>query len=191
MCAAREKRRAERIVDGGTPTWRHIWSQLKASGWTHKTPPASSNETWWKFIPPGRKANDINAKDYFLGEARVCAHYVSVGPSVEELQATSQDTTESTAAERSDSPPRLRASSGPVNDDRDGIFSSEDENDEYELVPRDRVVLSSPAAILLLGRLGLARRTKMTVTMKLSSTRAMLLSSTTITAIADYEDGAS
>ncbi|KAF4148530.1 hypothetical protein GN958_ATG02286, partial [Phytophthora infestans] len=106
MCAAREKRRAERIVDGGTPTWRHIWSQLKASGWTHKKPPASSIETRWKFIPPGGKANGIEGKDYVLGEDRVCAHYAS--------------------------------------EDRGGIFSSEDEDDEYELVPRDRVVRSSP-----------------------------------------------
>ncbi|KAF4136320.1 hypothetical protein GN958_ATG14492 [Phytophthora infestans] len=193
MCAAREKRRAERIADGGTPTWRHIWSQLKASGWKHKKPPASSIETRWKFIPPGGKANGIEGKDYFLGEDRVCAHYASVlvyvssfnGSSrsaelgvirkslsnvpvplaVEELQATSQVSTESTAAGRCDSPPRLSASSSPMNgmysqrvyldcltywcmacgaDDRGGIFSSEDEDDEYELVPRDRVVRSSP-----------------------------------------------
>ncbi|KAF4031504.1 hypothetical protein GN244_ATG16639 [Phytophthora infestans] len=31
-----------------------------------------------------------------------------------------------------------------MNEDRGGIFSSEDEDDEYELVPRDRVVRSSP-----------------------------------------------
>ncbi|KAF4142390.1 hypothetical protein GN958_ATG08566 [Phytophthora infestans] len=165
MCAAREKRRAERIVDG-----------------------ASSIETRWKFIPPGGKANGIEGKDYFLGEDRVCAHYVSilvyvssfngssrsaelaptpsstevaelttpVGPSVEELQATSQDTTESTTAGRSGPPPRLSASSSPVN----GMYSQRVyldcptycvSEDEYELVPRDRVVSSSPAAHTSIG----------------------------------------
>ncbi|KAF4029424.1 hypothetical protein GN244_ATG18865 [Phytophthora infestans] len=64
VCCA-QKTSAERIVDGDTPTWRHIWSQLNASGWTHKKPPASWIETRWKFIPPGGKANGIEGKDYF------------------------------------------------------------------------------------------------------------------------------
>ncbi|ETP14080.1 hypothetical protein F441_10950 [Phytophthora nicotianae CJ01A1] len=78
MGVMREKRRAERIVDGGTPTWRFIWSQLKASGWTHKLPPASSIETRWKFVPPGGNPFGIEGKDYFLGEDRVLAHYAAV-----------------------------------------------------------------------------------------------------------------
>ncbi|ETP28051.1 hypothetical protein F442_22665 [Phytophthora nicotianae P10297] len=77
MGVMREKRRAERIVDGGTPTWRFIWSQLKASGWTHKLPPASSIETRWKFVPPGGNPFGIEGKDYFLGEDRVLAHYAA------------------------------------------------------------------------------------------------------------------
>ncbi|KAF4038300.1 hypothetical protein GN244_ATG09579 [Phytophthora infestans] len=157
-CARKTSGRAHR-----RRRYAYLAPHLEASGWTHKKPPASSIETRWKFIPPGGKANGIEGKDYFLGEDRVCAHYVStptpsstevaelttpVGPSVEELQATSQDTTESTTAGRSGPPPRLSASSSPVNDDRNGIYSSED---EYELVPRDRVVSSSPAAHTSIG----------------------------------------
>ncbi|KAG3160817.1 hypothetical protein PI126_g6706 [Phytophthora idaei] len=57
------------------PTWA---LQLKASGWTHKLPPASSIETRWKVIPQGGAACGVEGKDYFLGEDRVLAHYASV-----------------------------------------------------------------------------------------------------------------
>ncbi|EGZ13790.1 hypothetical protein PHYSODRAFT_416303, partial [Phytophthora sojae] len=55
--------------------WKAIWRELKASGWTHKLPPASSIETRWKFIPPGGSAAGTEGKDYFLGENAVLAHY--------------------------------------------------------------------------------------------------------------------
>ncbi|EEY53856.1 uncharacterized protein PITG_07476 [Phytophthora infestans T30-4] len=77
MGAAREKRRAERIVEGGTPTWRQTWSELKASEWTHKKPHANSIETRWKLIPPGGKARGIEGTVHVLGEERECAQYTS------------------------------------------------------------------------------------------------------------------
>ncbi|KAF4029545.1 hypothetical protein GN244_ATG18712 [Phytophthora infestans] len=77
MGAAREKRRAERIVEGGTPTWRQTWSELRASGWTHKKPHANSIETRWKLIPPGGKARGIEGTVHVLGEERECAQYTS------------------------------------------------------------------------------------------------------------------
>ncbi|ETM00063.1 hypothetical protein L917_03184 [Phytophthora nicotianae] len=57
MAGARGKRREQRIISGGTPVCRAVWRELKASGWTHKLPPASSIETRWKFIPPGGSAS--------------------------------------------------------------------------------------------------------------------------------------
>ncbi|EGZ29603.1 hypothetical protein PHYSODRAFT_252665 [Phytophthora sojae] len=71
MAGAREKRRTACLLRGETTTWKAIWRELKASGWTHKLPPASSIET-------RRERGWHRCKDYFLGEDRVLAHYARV-----------------------------------------------------------------------------------------------------------------
>ncbi|KAF4138253.1 hypothetical protein GN958_ATG07831, partial [Phytophthora infestans] len=161
MGAAREKRRAERIVEGGTPAWHYIWARLKASGWTHKKPPASSIETRWKFIPPGGKESGVEGKDYFLGEDRVIAHYAAatrpnasaiaisgdgagLTPPVDESEAPNvnpsfQVSPPAATSNLTGSPPptsrEVNASDGDI-ESGNGTSSDDSEEDELELVPR-------------------------------------------------------
>ncbi|POM70803.1 Hypothetical protein PHPALM_12706 [Phytophthora palmivora] len=69
MVSARKKCRAEHV--------RAVWGELKAAGWTHKLPLATSLETRWKFIPHGGSSSGVEGKDYFLGEQSVLTHYAS------------------------------------------------------------------------------------------------------------------
>ncbi|ETO72916.1 hypothetical protein F444_11097, partial [Phytophthora nicotianae P1976] len=153
MGVMREKRRAERIVDGGTPTWRFIWSLLKASGWTHKLPPASSIETRWKFVPPGGNPFGIEGKDYFLGEDRVLAHYAAVSvcsgdgaglaTTVDENEPPNVDPSPlaSTSATMSTSTTPSPLTNREVNTTDGNVACDESEEDEYELVPRHKRTL--------------------------------------------------
>ncbi|KAF4128500.1 hypothetical protein GN958_ATG02973 [Phytophthora infestans] len=161
MGAAREKRRAERIVEGGTPTWRQTWSELRASGWTHKKPHANSIETRWKLIPPGGKARGIEGTVHVLGEERECAQYTSVHSmtAVEALGSACAAKGRCMSALASTNPSRparydridrnflefcylpcQSASTSPVNGDIVDIRTSKDRDDEFELVPRDRAL---------------------------------------------------
>ncbi|KAF4028407.1 hypothetical protein GN244_ATG19913 [Phytophthora infestans] len=134
MGAAREKRRAERIVEGGTPTWRQTWSELKASGWTHKKPRSRRGGSLFRLVEK-HAASKARSTFWEKSESALSIPPASTNPS----RPARYDRIDRSFWEFCYLPCQS-ASTSPVNGDIVDIRTSKDRDDEFELVPRDRAL---------------------------------------------------
>ncbi|POM73545.1 Hypothetical protein PHPALM_9596 [Phytophthora palmivora] len=58
-------------------SFKSVWRELKAEGWTRKPPPRRSLEDRYKYIRPAGHANGTVGIDYFLGEESVLEYYAN------------------------------------------------------------------------------------------------------------------
>uniref|UniRef100_H3H8Y9 Uncharacterized protein n=1 Tax=Phytophthora ramorum TaxID=164328 RepID=H3H8Y9_PHYRM len=78
MVSARGKVLRDSEVTARDLSFKSVWRELKAEGWTRKPPPRRSLEDRYKYIRPMGHANGTVGIDFFLGEEGVLEYYANV-----------------------------------------------------------------------------------------------------------------